>query len=61
MSTLPVTGVAPVDAELQRRAPFANANEAEVMAAKLLAVWRALQPGSVDDMAASQRQNRQRR
>jgi hypothetical protein len=60
MSTLPVTGVAPVDAELQRCAPFPSEEAAENMAARLLSIWRALQPTSVD-MAALQRQNRQRR
>jgi hypothetical protein len=46
MTALPTTGIPAVDAELERRGPFANANEAEAAAAKLLAVWRALYPSS---------------
>src|SRR5262249_54101890 len=34
-----VTGIADVDRELERRAPFADAETAEVVANRLLAVW----------------------
>jgi hypothetical protein len=43
------TGIEPVDRELRRRGPFASAEEAESMAVRLMATWRALtQPGSND-------------
>jgi len=38
------TGIPAIDAELERRGPFDDANEAEIMVAKLLAVWRTLYP-----------------
>jgi hypothetical protein len=41
-----VTGIEPVDCELKRREPFPSVEEAEELAARLLAIWRALQPGS---------------
>ena len=46
MTQLPVTGIELVDRELKRRGPFPSAEAAEAMAARLLAVWRALQPSS---------------
>jgi hypothetical protein len=42
----PTTGIPAVDQELERRAPFTDVAEAEAVAAKLLAVWRALYPSS---------------
>jgi hypothetical protein len=44
------TGIPAIDAELERRGPFDDANEAEIMVAKLLAVWRALYPSSSEVM-----------
>jgi hypothetical protein len=41
------TGIEAVDREL-RRGPFADAETAKVVANQLLAVWRAMQPGSGD-------------
>jgi hypothetical protein len=38
------TGIKEVDAELARRAPFADAEAAETTAIQLLRVWRAMQP-----------------
>jgi hypothetical protein len=46
MIRLPTTGIEIIDRELKRRGPFPNAEAAEAMAARLLAVWRVLQPGS---------------
>jgi len=47
---IPITGVELVDRELKRHEPFPSVEAAEAMAARLLAVWRALQPSSgVDD------------
>jgi hypothetical protein len=51
MITPPLTGVAQVNAELKRRGPFPDAETAETTANQLLAVWRALQPGSADAYA----------
>ena len=57
MITPPTTGVKAVDAELRRRAPFASTEAAEAMAAKLLSVWRTLQPYS-DGSGADRKQQR---
>jgi hypothetical protein len=58
--TAPTTGIPVVDAELERRGPFANVNEAEATVAKLLAIWRALQPGSSEVMRDEPSQRRRR-
>jgi hypothetical protein len=62
MTTLPVTGIELIDRELEQH-EFANADEAEVMAAKLLAAWRVLHSSGLngDDAAPSGRSQRQRR
>jgi hypothetical protein len=57
MTALPITGIPVVDAELERR-EFTNADEAEAMAAKLLAVWHMLRSGSEEDTAVVRRQRR---
>jgi hypothetical protein len=49
MITPPSTGIPVVDAELRRRAPFANADEAEAAVAKLLMIWRVLRSSGPDD------------
>ena len=42
------TGIEAVDRELERRGAFPDAETAEAVASRLLAVWRAMQPGSGD-------------
>jgi hypothetical protein len=54
------TGIPQVDAELKRREPFPDAETAEVTAARLLSVWRMLQPGSGDAYAAFEARQRRR-
>jgi hypothetical protein len=61
MSILPSTGIEAVDRELERRAPFASSEAAEAVAAQLLRVWRALQPGSEDAIVLRSRRRKQRR
>jgi hypothetical protein len=46
MATAPITGIELIDRELERHAPFNSSDEAEALAAKLVAVWRLMQPGS---------------
>jgi len=46
MAALPTTGVKLVDLELQRHGPFSNPEAAEILAARLLNVWRVLRPDS---------------
>jgi hypothetical protein len=55
------TGIPAVDAELERRGPFADAAEAEAVAAKLLTVWRALYPSSSGVVLHEPSQRRQQR
>jgi hypothetical protein len=45
MVATPITGVEAVDRELRRR-KFTDAETAEAVANQLLAVWKAMQPGS---------------
>jgi hypothetical protein len=52
----PSTGIRVIDHELEQH-EFTNTDEAEAMAAKLLAAWRALHSSSSDD-AAPRRQRR---
>ena len=62
MSTVLVTGIEAVDRELKRRAPFDSSDEAEAMAIRLMAMWRALQPGAVGNtIVLRSRQREQRR
>jgi hypothetical protein len=60
MAEAPVTGVEQVDTALKLRAPFTSIEEAEIMAARLLAVWRALQPGSESIPVQSRRRQRRK-
>jgi hypothetical protein len=62
MTAPPLTGIEAVDRVLEERAPFDSRDEAETMAAQLLRVWRALQPGSRDlTMLRSRRQVQRRK
>jgi len=55
------TGIELIDRELERRGPFSSTEEAEALAAELLAVWRALAPYSDGlDAASDQRQQAHR-
>jgi hypothetical protein len=58
-----LTGIEAVDRELERlaaREPFASAEMAEAMAAKLVAAWRALQPWTDEPDADRKRQAHRR-
>jgi hypothetical protein len=59
MTALPLTGIPVIDRELEQH-EFANADEAEAAAAKLLAVWRMLHSAS-DAVVPSGRSPRHRR
>jgi hypothetical protein len=59
MIATPVTGVEMVDAELKRHAPFDSLEDAESLAAKLVAVWRLMQPGSAGSMMQLRRRRRE--
>jgi hypothetical protein len=59
MSALP-TLPEPVARELERHEPFPNAEAKEAMAARLLAVWKAMQPRSRDTTVVLGRPRRMR-
>jgi hypothetical protein len=54
--TAPLTGIPAIDAELERRGPFADSEAAE--ANRLLSVWRALYPSSSEVMRDEPSQRR---
>jgi len=56
-----LTGIELVDRELKRHEPFPSADEAKILAAKLLSVWRALHPSSNDIIAPLGRSQARRR
>lgn len=60
MTPIPSTGIAMVDRELERRAPFDSSEEAEVMAIQLLRIWRALQPGAMGNTIVLRSRQRKR-